>query len=181
MKDLARPVVVVVALLLLGVSVVLTAQSWFSFEMNLDSEQLQLQSFDGFGAFAFAGPIYSVIGTAIVLVPISSRRAAGALLLAAGSFSILLIALLVTSLFSQDFSGLASELETATGIAQAHGLEAAKVSLLWPTFATPLMLTLLTIFIWAGFFSSSGWVERRPSKPEKREPSDSIGIWDSQR
>lgn len=172
----------VVSLLLVCLSVVLTAQDWFSFEMNMNDDQLQLQTFDGFSAFAFAGPILAVIATAIVLLPLTSRRAIKPLLAAAGSFSILLIGLLVSALLGQDFSGLASELETATGIAQAHGMQGAKVNLLWPAFATPIALTLLSVFIWAGFFMSAGWAERKSAPVEKKtHPSDSISLWDSQR
>lgn len=182
MKSVNKSTFILLSLLLLGTSVILTAQTWFSFEMNVNDDALQLQSFDGFSAFAFAAPTFGVIGTAIVLVPLSSRRAARPLLASAGFFAFLLLMLLATALAGQDFSGLASELETATGIAQAHGLQGAKVSLLWPAFATPFVLSLLSAFLWAGFFISNYWAERKPTlKTKKLAPNDSIGLWDSQR
>lgn len=182
MRTVKKSYFVVVSLLQICLSVLLTAQAWFSFEMNMNDDQLQLQSFDGFSAFAFVGPILAVVATAIVLMPLTGRSAIKPLLAGAGAFSILLSVLLVWALLSQDLSGLASELETATGIAQAHGLQGAKVSLLWPAFATPIALTSLSVFIWAGFFMSAGWTERKTAPVQKKtHPSDSIGLWDSQR
>jgi hypothetical protein len=182
LKALKKTTFIWLSLLLLSTSIILTAQTWFSFEMNVNDDALRLQSFDGFSAFAFAAPIFGVIGTAIVLVPLSSRNSARPLLASAGSFAMLLAVLLAVALDQQDYSGLASELETATGIAQAHGLEGAKVSLLWPAFAAPLVLFLLAAFLWAGLFISSGWAERKSqSKTKKLAPNDSIGLWDSQR
>lgn len=182
MREINKTTFILLSLLLLSASVILTAQTWFSFEMNIDDDAVQLQSFDGFSAFAFAAPIFGVIGTAIVLVPLSSRKAARPLLASAGSFAMLLLVLLALALAGQDFSGLASELETATGIAQAHGLQGAKVSLMWSAFAAPVVLFLLAAFLWAGFSISSGWSERKPtSKGKKTALNDSIGLWDSQR
>lgn len=163
---------------------ILSGQSWLAFAMNVDGSDLNVSSFDGYTSYTYLGVVIPVLFLTIAVSAMSSRIVQRFSLVLGFLVSAGLLLALVLALASRDVSGLAQELESATGIAMNHGASAAEARLLWPAPVVSVLFGLLTLLFGAAILSVKGWFPRQVSKKSVAKasiPKDAISLWDAQR
>lgn len=163
---------------------ILTGQGWFAFAMNLDGNDLNVSTFDGYTSYSYLGVVISVLFLTIAITAMSTRIVQRITLTLGFLTSAGLLVALSVALASTDVSGLAKELESATGIAMNHGASAAVAKLLWPAPVVSVLLGVVAVLFVAAIFSASRWSPRQKAKKSVGKPSipkDAISLWDAQR
>lgn len=161
----------------------LAGQTWYLVSMTPSDEAITLRGFDGYSSYPWISPLLLVCLAALATSAISSGGTRITSLSVGIGSSFLLAVLSTISISTQDLSGAAKALETATGIAATHGVEGLAIS------TQPIALVCTGLFVGLGLlfamaiWSSRTWkakpveTSRRTTKPLK----DSISLWDEQR
>ena len=152
--------------------------------MNLDSDELNLNSFDGYTSYSYLGVVIAVLFLVLAISAVSTRVVQKFTLFLGATASAGLVTALAFALTSTDISGLSKELEAATGIAMNHGASAPETRLLWPAPLTAALLGVLVALFVVAILSSNSWLLRPKTKKVVAEPTilkDSISLWDAQR
>jgi hypothetical protein len=171
-----------ILLMLIG-SFALAGQTWYLVSMAPNDETVALKGFDGFSAYAWVSPLLLVCLAAMATAAISSAgpRVASLWTGAISSFALTLLSSL--SISRQDLSGLAKEIETATGIAATHGISGLDIAtqpmapLSIGVFGALFVVFLLSIFTSRHWRAKITKTARQANRPVK----DSISLWDEQR
>jgi hypothetical protein len=175
-----------ISLLLIG-SLALAGQDWYLVSMSPGDEAVTLKNFDGYSSYPWMSPLLLVCLAALATSAISSgaTRITSLSVGAVGSAAVTLLSAL--SISRQDLSGVASELEAATGIAASHGVEGGLEGL--DIAIQPLAGISVSLFVAMGLlfalaaFTSRNW-KAKPTQPSGRtsKPTkDPISLWDEQR
>jgi hypothetical protein len=171
-----------ILLMLIG-SFALAGQTWYLVSMSPNDETVTLKSFDGYSAYAWVSPLLLVCLAAMATSAISPAATRVASLWVGALSSIALTLLSAFSIASQDLSGVAKELETATGIAATHGITGLDIATqpLAPisigVFAVLSLVFVVTIFASRHWKAKAVKATRQAGRPVK----DSISLWDEQR
>ena len=163
------------------------AQPWYSLEMAPNGTTVELGRYDGFTAYSFLSPILLVSLAALFAAAFIgglARKIAGLLALALTAFGLVVLA---GKIAGSDVSGLAPQIETLTGIAATHGIKDLTVLVLPFASISLALLSLLGAAEVVFLLSERTW-PKRTAKGDRyqvqqsvSEPSDTIGLWDSQR
>jgi hypothetical protein len=161
------------------------SQTWFTLAMTPNGETVELKSFDGFTTYAFISPFLVLSGAAaftFLFLPGVARLVIGSI---ASLFTAALLALVTLGVANSDISALSSEIEAATGIATAHGLNQIETTVNSSASLAVGAIALLLIIQVGVTFASKSWPARlaRTELPRTvtSDENDTISIWDSQR
>ena len=174
------------ALILLA-NYIAMAQPWYSLEMAPNGTTVELGRYDGFTSYSFLSPILMVSLAALfasAFIGGLARKIAGLLALALTAFGLIILTGKITA---ADVSGLAPQIETLTGIAATHGIKDLTVIVLPFATISLALLTLLAVAEVVFLITERRWPKRATKgdryqvKQSTGEPSDTIGLWDSQR
>ena len=161
----------------------LAGQTWYLVSMSPNDEAITLRSFDGYSSYPWISPLLLVCLAALATSAISSGGTRLTSLSVGIGSSFLLAVLSTISISTQDLSGVAKALETATGIAATHGVEGLAIS------TQPMALACAGLFVGLGLlfavaiWTSRSWKANRvePSRRAIKPVKDSISLWDEQR
>ena len=160
-----------------------SGQAWYKVSMTPNDETLTLQTFDGYTAYPWLSPLLLVCLAALAIAGLSKGKSQKIVfaLGAVASFSLTVLAISV--LTNRDLSGVAKQIETATGIAATHGMAGVTVQ--------PQTAAYLSVFVYVALFGvfmlallvQRAWqVNPRSFKtPSRTAPTDAISLWDEQR
>jgi hypothetical protein len=171
-----------IVLMLIG-SFALAGQTWFIVSMSPNNETVALRNFDGYSSYAWVSPLLLVCLAAMATSAISTSATRIVSLWVGALSSISLTLLSSVSISRQDLSGVAKELEAATGIAATHGITGLDIA---TQALAPLSIgvfgALGLVFILA-ILASKHWRARavKVSRQAGRPVKDSISLWDEQR
>ena len=161
-----------------------SSQNWYQVSMTPNDETVVLQSFDGFTVNSYTGPILSVTLAALAASLLTTKTARTITLWIGGFFSLALSALSGLGLSQQNLSGVATQIESATGIAATHGLtEVTITNLTAAPIGVGVFAVLGGFFAWSAI-SSSRWATKKSNqaiKTRTKIPTDAISLWDQQR
>ena len=170
---------------------VLSGQTWFNLSMSPAEQATLLLSFDGFTTYGFVLPSLLVMLAAFAVVTILSGISRFLILLVASFFSVALSVLWFINVPAQNLSAVATQLESATGIAANHSNSSDFPSLLIQTTPTAtaafVIYALLAVtFILSAISSLYGVAKTKTKgvgKPQRKSDSraDPITAWDNQR
>jgi hypothetical protein len=159
-------------------------QTWFEVSMSPNDESVLLKSFDGYTAFAFISPLLLVSSAGFGMAMLSKKRSRTIALFIASVAQLSLAILALVKFASQDLSGVAKQIESATGIAANHGLDGVATNAQAAGFFAVAFLFLGGLALLANAISSRDWADT-PKKTDQRlkgsKPKDSISLWDQQR
>lgn len=162
---------------------VISGQEWFSVSMSPNDESVTLQNFDGYTSYAWLSPLLLVCLAATSTAAISASKTRLISLVVGAVSSALLLLLVFRAVLFQDLSGLAKEIEAATGIAATHGVSDLAVTTQLPAWLAIGVFALICLTFAGMIFWQRGWVAKKPNtgaRKIKAEP-DSIALWDEQR
>ena len=161
----------------------LAGQAWYLVSMSPNDEAITIRNFDGYSSYPWISPLLLVCLAAFATSAISSGGTRLTSFLVGTVSSLCLTFLSAISISTQDLSGVANEIEAATGIAATHGIAGIEIS------TQPFALGSCGAFMGLGilfalaFSVSRKWKvkvvqsSQRTLKPVK----DSISLWDEQR
>jgi hypothetical protein len=170
-------------LLMLTGSFALAGQTWYLVSMSPNDETVTLKSFDGYSAYAWISPLLLVCLAAMATSAISAAVTRLVSLWVGAVSSIALTLLSAYSISRQDLSGVAKELETATGIAATHGITGLDIATQPLAPASIGGFTFLSLLFLVAIFASRHWKakEVKATRQAGRPVKDSISLWDEQR
>ena len=163
------------------------AQPWYSLEMAPNGTTVELGRYDGFTAYSFLSPILLVSLAALfasAFIGGAARKIAGITASALTAFG---LAVLASKVAESDVSGLAPQIEKLTGIAATHGIKDLTVLVLPFASISLILMALLVLVELVFLFSERSWPKRVAKgdryqiQQSEKDPSDTIGLWDSQR
>lgn len=160
------------------------SQNWYTLAMTPNGETVELKSFDGFTTYAFISPFLVLSGAAaftFLFLPRVARLVIGSI---TSLFTAALLALVALGVAKSDISALSSEIEAATGVATAHGLNQIETSVNSITSLAIGAIALLLIIQVSVTFASKNWPARQARTElttSAIDENDTISIWDSQR
>jgi hypothetical protein len=171
-----------ILLILIG-SFALAGQTWYLVSMSPNDETVTLKSFDGYSAYAWVSPLLLVCLAAMATSAISTAATRVASLWVGAVSSIALTLLSVFSISRQDLSGVAKELETATGIAATHGITGLDIATQPLAPASIGVFVVLSLVFLVAVFASRHWKAKAviATRQAGRQGKDSISLWDEQR
>lgn len=171
-----------ILLMLIG-SFALAGQTWYLVSMSPNDETVTLKNFDGYSAYAWVSPLLLVCLAAMATSTISAAATRLLSLLVGAVSSIALTLLSAFSISRQDLSGVAKELETATGIAATHGITGLDVATQPLAPASIGVFAVLSLVFLVGIFASRHWKVKavKATRQTGRPVKDSISLWDEQR
>jgi hypothetical protein len=166
------------------VAFVATSQTWFEVTMNPNDETVTLQSFDGYSTYPWISPLLVVCLASSAVGYLTKGKTRVAMFVTGATSAFFLTSLAAIGVLSKDLSGVAKQLETATGIAATHGISGLGVSTQpVASLSVVCFLFLGTLFLFAAI-SQKYWVVKSPvtqtASPSK-EPKTAIDLWDEQR
>lgn len=171
-----------ILLMLIG-SFALAGQTWYLVSMSPNDETVTLKSFDGYSAYSWVSPLLLVCLAAMATSAISAAATRLVSLWVGALGSLALTILSGVSIARHDLSGVAKELETATGIAATHGITGLDIATQAFAPASIGVFAVLSLVFLVAIFASRQWkvkvekATRQPGRPVK----DSISLWDEQR
>ena len=165
----------------------LAGQNWYLVSMSPGDEAVTLRNFDGYSSYPWMSPLLLVCLAALATSAISSGATRVTSLSVGAVSSVALTLLSALSISRQDLSGVASELEAATGIAASHGIVGGLEGLDIATqplagISVGFFVALVLLFALAAI-TSGNW-KAKPTQPTGRtsKPAkDPISLWDEQR
>ena len=171
-----------IALMLIG-SFAVAGQTWYLVTMSPNDETVTLKNFDGYSTYAWISPLLLVCLAAMATSAISTGATRISSLWVGALGSATLTTLSALSIAKQDLSGVAKELEAATGIAVTHGISGLD------TMSQPMapvsigVFSVLCLAFVLAVFASKKWKTRaaKPNRQNARAAKDSISLWDEQR
>lgn len=160
------------------------SQNWFQVTMAPNDNSVLLKSFDGFSSYAFISPLL-LVTLASFIVGLLSKAVVRVIAFAlAGISQMILTVLSVSKVAASDLSGVAKEIEAATGIAVSHGISDVTIDIQPAAFIALVSFALLALILFATAFASRKWAaQQRTEAPKsaKNSPRDPISLWDQQR
>ena len=182
MRSKARQIILGLALYTL--SLMLSSQTWFQISMDPGDTSVLLLEFSGVQAFPYITAIATLALATLVIASLLPKIGRISMI-SLSSFATLTGALLVfLGIRDQDLKNLAKDIETATGIAAAHGLSEFQISTLPVAGFSCLALIGSGIYLAAMAYFSWNWKKkgtRATSTQAFKKPSDAISLWDQQR
>lgn len=182
MLNKARQIILGVALY--TVSLILSSQTWFEISMDPGETSVVLLEFSGVQAFPYITAIATLALATLVIASLLPKIGRISMI-SLSSFATLTGALLVfLGIRDQDLRNLAKDIETATGIAAAHGLSEFQISTLPVAGLSCLALLGSGVYLAAIAYLSRNWQKKRTPASRAtafKKPSDAISLWDQQR
>lgn len=176
------------AILLLGVletaAWVFAGQIWYKVSMTPNDETVVLKEFDGLAVHGYISPILFVTLAAIAVGLLTSGKARAGIFWTAAAAATSLTAMSAMDLANQNLSGVASQIELATGIAATHGLTGVEIVAQVASSVSLVSFGLLALGFALSAISSIGWQKREPQiigNVAAKKPKDAISLWDEQR
>ena len=171
-----------ILLMLIG-SFALAGQTWYLVSMSPNDETVTLKSFDGYSTYAWVSPLLLVCLAAMATSAISASATRLVSLWVGAVSSIALTLLSALSISRQDLSGVAKELETATGIAATHGITGLDIATQPLAPASIGVFAVLSVVFLVAIFASRHWKAKavKATRQAGRPAKDSISLWDEQR
>lgn len=175
-----------ISLLVIG-SLALAGQNWYLVSMSPGDEAVTLKNFDGYSSYPWMSPLLLVCLAALATSAISSGATRITSLSVGAAGSAALTALSAMSISMQDLSGVAMELEAATGIAASHGIVGGLEGL--DVATQPLAGVSICFFAALGLLfalaaiTSRNWKAKptQQTAPSNNPANDPISLWDEQR
>lgn len=172
-------------LVLLQVTAWISAsQGWFQVTMAPNDDSVLLKSFDGFSAFAFISPLL-LVTLASFIVGLLSKATVRSIAFALAAISQVILTIVSgIKVAASDLSGVAKQIEAATGIAMSHGISDVTIALQPAAFIALLTFALLGLNLFVAAFASRKWATKQRTdapKSAKNSPRDPISLWDQQR
>lgn len=172
-------------LLLLQLSAWITSgQNWYQVSMTPDQEALVLQDFDGFTAYSFISPLLLVALAGIAVAALTTKTASTVSLSLSTLATFFLLFLSALNLAGANLSGVAKQIESATGIAATHGLTGVSTNILFGAYFSLGAYLLTSAFALAASWASRNWLvsAKQPRKTlNSAKTTDPISLWDEQR
>lgn len=171
-----------IALALIG-SFALAGQTWYQVSMSPNDQTVTLKNFDGYSAYGWISPLLLVCLAALATTAISASMTRYLSLLVGTLSALGLTVLSSLAVGSQDLAGVASELETATGIAATHGISGLEISTQALALAAIGVFGLVALTFAAAMLAQRNWVVKLQTQPRKasKPVKDAISLWDEQR
>lgn len=173
---------------LLALSTIGYSQTWLSLNMQPNGKTVQLAAFDGLALQPWMGFALGFVGLAglmaIYMAPLARRvlLAMGSLVVAASGGVSAVLAI------SQSATAVQTQVDTALNVASAHDILPNQVGFDWSTASYSwIVLALLTLHLAIATGKSSKWTARKniersgPSSKAKKQATDPISLWESQR
>jgi hypothetical protein len=163
---------------------VFSGQNWYQVSMTPNDQTVVLQSFDAFTVNGFTSPMLTVTLAALTAALLTNGKSRSLIFSLASATSLGLAVLAGFFVWQQNLSGVAKQIESATGIAATHGLTGVQTM---TQIAAPIGVGsyfLLAIGFGIAVNASRFWV-KKPSeslaKASTKRPTDAISLWDQQR
>ncbi len=171
-----------IALMLIG-SFALAGQTWYLVSMSPNDETVTLKSFDGYSAYAWVSPLLLVCLAAMATSAIAAAATRMVSLWVGALSSLALTLLSGIAISCQDLTGVAKELEIATGIAATHGVSGLDIATQPLALASIGFFAVLSLIFVFAIFASRHWINRivKGTRKASRPVKDSISLWDEQR
>lgn len=163
---------------------VFSGQGWFTVSMNPNDAAVILKTFDGYTTYAYLSPLLLVCLAGIAIASISNGTTRLVSFLLGGLASAALVLLSIVNVANQNLSGVAKQIESATGIAATHGIKDLTVEVSNFSSISIASYALLSVaFVWS-VVASRHWkavVKAQASNSTIKSAKDPISLWDEQR
>ena len=160
---------------------IFSGQDWFLVSMAPNDEAVILKNFDGYTAFAWLSPLLLVCLAAVLTTAISVNRTRVASLAVGLLAGLGLATLSLIGVLGQDLSGVAKQIEAATGIAATHGITDLLITTQPSAWLAIGVFLLLSLAFAAAIGSQGTWVVKQRAATKAAPEKDSISLWDEQR
>lgn len=160
---------------------IFSGQDWFLVSMAPNDEAVILKNFDGYTAFAWLSPLLLVCLAAVLTTAISVNRTRVASLAVGLLAGLGLATLSLIGVLGQDLSGVAKQIEAATGIAATHGITDLLITTQPSAWLAIGVFLLIGLAFAAAIRSQRAWVVKQREASKAAPENDSISLWDEQR
>lgn len=171
-------------IVLLVMALITSGQSWFTVSMSPNDQSVVIQAFDGYSVFGWLSPLLMVILVGTGMSALVGARVRWVTLGLALLGSILLVSLSLIGVLEKNLTGVARQLEQATGIAATHGIKGLQIDNQFSSYLSIGVFTALAVAVALALISHVQWL-KKPRTESRGKPkagaSDTISMWDQQR